>query len=153
MGQNVRKRRNVMKKKSSMIVVGLAIIVGITVFLAGQETCNAKEARIISIHGGAASNIESIRLEPQELLISKGTVVIWNNWAIASEVKVVFGDGKRCQNSTNADTGFGLDAENRYISVRLEGRTASLRFIEKGIYNYVVETGNQIKERGQIIVD
>lgn len=142
-----------MKKKSFMIVVGLAAILGITVFLAGQQMVNAKEARIISIRGGTVGDTQSIRLEPQELLISKGTVVIWNNWAIGSEVKVVFGDGKKCQNSTNADTGFGLDSKNRYVSVILEGRTASLRFIEKGTYKYIVEAGSQIKQRGVIIVN
>jgi len=139
-------------KKSFMVVVGLAVIIGLTVFLAGQETGNAKEARIISITGGAAGNIQSIQVEPQELLISKGTVVVWNNWVLANEVKVVFGDGKKCQNSTNAETGFGLDAKSRYVSVILEGRTASLRFIEKGTYGYIVEAGNTVRQTGEIRV-
>jgi len=135
-----------------MIVVGLAVIIGVTVFLAGQETVDAKETRVISIRGGVVIDTESIRLEPQTLLIPKGTVVVWNNWVIASEVKIVFKEGKQCQNSTNADTGFGLDAKNRYVSVILEGRTASLRFTTKGTYRYFVRAGTAVIKEGEIVV-
>ena len=59
----------------------------------------------------------SIRLEPETISISKGTCVIWLNWAAAAqEMKVVFEDGKKCSSVSEASVGFSLDHENCYIT-------------------------------------
>jgi hypothetical protein len=144
-----------MNKKKLLIALGLVgLVFSIAIFQTTQGTVNAKEARIVSIFGGDTYSLKSIRLEPQYLTISKDTVVIWNNWARAHEVKVIFEEGKKCQDVTDAPTGFKLDFKSCYVTSWIPlGGTSSLRFTEKGVYKYVVETSGSVKGRGEIRVN
>ena len=143
-----------MNKKKLLIAVGLVLVFSIAIFQTNQGTVNAKETRIVRIFGGETYSLKSIRLEPQYLTISKDTVVIWNNWARAHEVKVIFEEGKKCEDVTDAPTGFKLDAANCYVTSWIPlGGTSSLKFTEKGVYKYVVETSGGVKGRGEIRVN
>ena len=100
------------------------------------------------MRGGTAQ----IRLEPETILVSKGTCVIWNNWTGAQEVIVKFEEGKKCDDVTDAPVGFKLDAANCFVTDLIPfGGTSSLRFVEEGSYDYVVEA-LKAKAKGKIIV-
>ena len=107
----------------------------------------------MSIYGGDSFSVKSIRIEPATLQIDKGSVVIWNNWAKASEVKVIFEEGKVCQDVTEAPTGFSMDAKQCYVTTWIPlGGTSSLKFTQTGTYKYKVETTGGISGAGSIIV-
>jgi len=142
-----------MEKKAAAILVGVFFVFCVGVILVNQGTVNASEARIVRIVGGETANINSVRLEPDRLTVSPGSVVIWNNWARAYEVKIIFKEGKICADVTDAESGFKLDAKNCFVTTWIKlGGTTSLRFNEKGTYEYIVETPGGIKGNGTIRV-
>jgi hypothetical protein len=86
-------------------------------------------------------------------MVGKGTVVIWNNWARSTEVKIVFEDGKTCKDVTEAPMGFSMDAKACYVTTWVPlGGTSSLRFVHSGTYKYEVETNGGIKTSGKIVI-
>jgi len=142
-----------MGKKAAAILVGVFFVLCVGVILVNQGTVNASEARIVRIMGGESYSVKAIRLEPQMMTVSPGTVIIWNNWARAYEVKIIFKEGKVCADVTDAESGFKLDAQNCFVTTWIKlGGTTSLRFNEKGTYEYIVETPGGIKGNGTIRV-
>ncbi len=142
-----------MNKKAMTIFMGVLFLFCLSAILVSQGTANASEARIIRIMGGESYNVKGIRLEPEILAVSPGSVVIWNNWARAYEVKIIFEDGKVCDDVSDAETGFKMDSKNCYVTTWIKlGGTTSLRFNEKGTYKYTVETPGGIKGKGEIQV-
>lgn len=112
----------------------------------------AQECRLIRIQGGGTS--AEIYLEPETVRISKGTCVIWSNWVGAKEVSVVFEEGKKCEDMTEAPTGFKMTAENCYVTSWIAlGGTSSLRFTEAGTFNYTASATGDMKAKGVIIVE
>ena len=142
-----------MNKKATAIFMGVFFVFCLGIILLNQGTVNASEARIVRIMGGESYNVKGIRLEPELLSVSPGSVVIWNNWARAYEVKIIFEEGKVCDDVSDAETGFKLDSKNCYVTTWIKlGGTTSLRFNEKGTYKYIVETPGGIKGKGAIQV-
>lgn len=142
-----------MGKKTVVVLMGAFFIFCLGIALVNQGTANAADARIVRIMGGDSYNVKSIRLEPEILSVSPGSVVIWNNWARSYEVKIIFEDGKVCDDVSDAETGFKMDSKNCYVTTWIKlGGTTSLRFNEKGIYKYTVETPGGIKGKGAIRV-
>ena len=142
-----------MDKKAGTILVVAFFVFFVGIILVNQGAVNASEARIVRIVGGETPSIQSIRLEPAHLTISPGSVVIWNNWARTYEVKIIFKEGKVCEDVTDSETGFKMDAKNCFVTTWIkEGRTTSLRFNKHGEYEYIVETPGGIKSSGEIIV-
>ena len=79
---------------------------------------------------------------------------MWVNFA-RDEVKIIFEEGKKCEDVTEAPSGFKLDAQNCYVTdyVKLGG-TSSLKFNQQGTYDYEVKAfGKEATEKGQIIVE
>ena len=133
--------------------MGVLFVFCLSAILVNQETVNASEARIVRIMGGESYNVKGIRLEPEILAVSPGSVVIWNNWARAYEIKIIFEEGKVCDDVSDAETGFKMDSKNCYVTTWIKlGGTTSLRFNEKGTYKYTVETPGGIKGKGEIQV-
>jgi hypothetical protein len=142
-----------MNKKALLIGMGLILVLCIAFIQASQRTAYANEARVIRIYGGSAGNVSSIRIEPKFTTVSPDTVIIWNNWARASEVKVVFEEGKVCQDVTKAPMGFTLNAQHCFVTTWIPlGGTSSLRFMDKGVYKYTIQTTGGVKEAGEIRV-
>jgi plastocyanin len=142
-----------MGKKAIVILMGVFFIFCLGAVLVEQKTANASDARIVRIMGGDSYNVKGIRLEPEIITVSPGSVVIWNNWARAYEVKIIFEEGKVCDDVSDAETGFKLDSKNCYVTTWIKlGGTTSLRFNEKGTYKYIVETPSGIKGKGAIRV-
>lgn len=142
-----------MMKKGVAMFLGLCFVFCLGAIVINQQAVDASEARIVRIMGGATHNVQGIRLEPAILTVTPGSVVIWNNWARATEVKIIFKEGKVCDDVTDAETGFKMDAQNCYVTTWIKlGGTTSLRFNEKGSYKYTVETSSGVKGQGEIQV-
>ena len=149
-----------MKKKKLLIALGVSFLVAMMIGLLGLETVSAQECRLIKING--RTDPTSLRIEPETLFISKGDCVVWFNRLVTDEVMVIFKEGKKCLDVSKSSMGFNLDSESCYVTSWLPfAGTSSLRFMEKGTYEYTVKAkgykdrevneGKQVK--GQIIVE
>ena len=113
------------------------------------------ETRIVRIRGSAG-------VEPLNLIIKPGTVVVWLNQYRISPVEVLFPDKKvtmACQSPVN----FSISKDGTYVSNSIPyGGVASLCFIEPGTFKYIVERArpavevqsdlNPFRFEGQIVV-
>jgi hypothetical protein len=142
-----------MKKKRLLIAVGLSFVFTMVMYLSNYETTFAQECRIVRIIG--LEMHRSVRIEPETLLVSKGDCVVWFNRAEAEDIKVSFADAKKCMSVTNAPVGFSADSAGCYVTnwIPFAG-TSSLRFMEKGFYDYVLEVKGMpgVKIKGAIEV-
>ena len=141
-----------MNKKKLTIAVALAFILAFTFILVDAKAVYADETRLVRIYGGEEIGTKAVRLEPDVVTIKGGGIVIWANWALASKTKVVFEKGKMCSDVTESPMGFTMDAKECYVTWVPFGGTASLKFNERGTYNYFVETGKGVKSSGRIDV-
>ncbi len=116
----------------------------------------AADERLVRLLGGIGPQTDQIRVEPETLMVQEGTVVVWLNWVKGEEVKLTFREGKKCDDATEAASGFGLDAENCYVTSWVPmGGTSSLIFSEKGTYPYEVQQkgkGAKHMRTGKIVV-
>jgi hypothetical protein len=143
-----------MNKKKLMIVMGFIFVFAMLILLSKLGTIFAQECRIIKIHG--RTEHPSIMIEPETIFLSKGDCVVWFNRFTAEDVKVTFEEGKKCLDVTNAPIGFSLNAQSCYVTSWMPFvGTSSLRFIEKGTYDYTVEAKNigGVKAKGRIVVE
>lgn len=116
---------------------------------------SATNAAIVKIYASTDDNGRLI-LDPAKLYVSKNTVVIWMNGMDKEEVQIIFQDGKACQELTLSPTekGFGIDAKSCYVASLISYlSTSSLKFVENGIFEYIVATldGNKAA-KGKIFV-
>ena len=115
---------------------------------------NIKETKIIRIHfmGG---------ISPAELTVKAGTTVVWVNDA-RDQLELKF-EGKQVTLACKSPVHFVIDEDGSFISDRIpQDSVASLCFVEKGEFNYVLRkvssggttgTRENIKEfKGKIIV-
>ncbi len=139
--------------RKKLCTAGVITIIFAVLVLAHWETVNAQDCRIIRIHGMAVH--ESIRVEPETLLVSKGDCVIWFNRAAANEIKIVFEEGKRCASVSDAPMGFSLDHNECFVTSWIPfAGTSSLRFKEAGAYDYAIEaTGGGSGEKGRKVAE
>jgi hypothetical protein len=142
-----------MNKKRLLIAVVVSFVVVMMIGLLSLEIVSAQECRIIKIHG--RTDLSTVLIEPNTIYATKGDCVVWFN-RVAKEIMVKFDEGKRCADVTQAPMGFSLNAQSCYVTSWLPfAGTSSLRFMEKGTYNYVVEAKGQknVEAKGQIIVE
>ena len=144
-----------MKRKNFHNTACLILIVGIFLLLLSPVTALAWE-RLVRIHGDPRppAEIKMIFLEPDSVAIEAGTVVIWYNKSAGKEIKLSFESGKICKDTTESHFGFNLqEATNCFVTDWIPmGATSSLRFMEKGVYEYTVEGPGGIKTKGKIEV-
>jgi plastocyanin len=135
--------------KSTLKIVGLLLLIAACFTMVGQEILEAQDCRLVRVVGRKAP-----LLEPPNIVVSKGTCVIWFN-KTQLEVKIIFEDGKKCQDVTDSPTGFTLDSSNCFVTTWLKyGSTSSLRFNEPGTYEYMVEFSTMPdKSKGKIVVE
>jgi len=133
-------------------VLGLSFLVCMSLLLADSGAVGAQDCRIIRLYG-TAHPMTTINIEPRIVHIEKGDCIIWSNWIREAEVEIVFEDGKKCDDMTDAATGFKLDAYNCYITSFVAlGGTSSLRFNEAGSFYYEVKGGGGVREIGKVVV-
>jgi len=124
-------------KKIIMVFVCLTLCV----ICSAQAQTDEKVDSEKKIKGHTVIRINKmIGLDPKLVMIKSGTTVIWMNHS-ESLAKIKF-RGKEvtiaCKNPTN----FVVDEEGSFLSRRIaQGAVASLCFIEKGTYNYVLSRG------------
>ena len=147
-------------QKRVLVVTALFFVLSTMLVLVDHQPIDAEESQLIRIFGGISTGAgelkKPIRLEPPTMTISKGGVVVWLNWARSVEcVQVSFEDGKKCDDVTDAPTGFEMTSGCYVTSWITFGGTSSLRFNEPGTYVYTVmaKTGGEVrKETGKILV-
>jgi hypothetical protein len=139
-------------RKHAVLAIGVALLCAMAV-LCTVEIGDAQECRIVRVYGHAAQAEPGLRLEPQTIMVNKDTCVIWVNLSKAAEVKVIFEDGKKCADATDAPSAFTM-VETCYVTSWVpHGATSSLTFKEPGTYNYEVEwKEGKTKENGRIVV-
>lgn len=144
------------RKEGRLIGIGMALIMATTLLFINTPEANAQEIRNIRILGGVAGNLKELRVEPETLLVRKGTVVVWVNWARGAEVKVIFEEGKVCNDVTKGQTGFKLNNKNCFVTSWVSmGGTSSLQFNEVGTFKYMVEPSGAsagVSTRGEVVV-
>ena len=147
-------------KKRVVIVIALFVL-STALVLIDRAPVDAQEQQLVRILGGIATGASElnkpINIEPPTLTVSEGGVVTWLNWSRNSEcVQVIFEDGKSCDDSSDAPSGFSMQTDGCYVTSWITfGGTSSLHFTEPGTFTYTVEakTGGQIrKTTGKILV-
>jgi plastocyanin len=142
-----------MNKNRIVVAALVTLAFALTIFVGSQAPTNAQSCRIIRLYGETEPTAPEVRIEPSTLLVTKGACVIWSNWIKAQEIKIIFEDGKTCEDVTDAATGFKLDAETCYVaSFVSQGGTSSLRFTEEGTFKYKVTADAKVTAEGQIVV-
>lgn len=131
----------------------LGVVLMVIISIGSLVDVRAQECRVIRITGMETHN--SIGVEPERMLISKGDCVVWFNRAAATNVKIIFEEGKACAAATEAPVQFHMDDYHQcFVTswVPFAG-TSSLSFKEKGTYKYVVEMASggpeTLAEKGQ----
>jgi hypothetical protein len=123
-------------------------------FVPGQDQALADEARIVRIFAESISG-EALRIEPNDIWVIPGTVIIWNNWA-NSEISIKFKNGKKCSEATEAAIGFKYDLEGKCVVTEQYipfGGTVSMLFEKTGTYPYeVVAQPGKITAKGTVTV-
>ena len=138
-----------------LVAIGLVSIFAMWPVFTDQQVINAQECRIVRIYGGAGEDIKEIRLEPERMIASKGTCVIWVNWVRDDEVKIVFDEGQKCDDMTDAPIWFKPEhVKGCYLTSWVPlGGTSSLRFNQAGTFDFTVETSGGRKVIGSIVVE
>lgn len=133
----------------------LILSVMVVTLLAATGPTFAEDAQVVLIFKAKGDNTE-LRLNPPDLYIKKGTIVIWMNSVMGEEVQVVFRDGKTCKDVSFSpvEKGFSLDAKSCYVTSFIPyASTSSLQFTDTGSFDYAISnmTG-KINGKGKIIV-
>jgi plastocyanin len=159
-----------MDKRHLLGGIGVTVILIMTVFLFSPQPINAvEECKIVKLSGhGLVRPQMYVRIEPEKLVISKGTCVVWVNFVAADEITVSFREGKKCLSAVSplkkAKTpgeaaiykGWKLDeAKDCFVtSFITEGQTSSLIFSQPGTYKYEVQVaGKGQPVTGQLVVE
>ena len=141
-----------MMKNSSwwkFVLVALAVL-----FLVAPNQLLAADASVIKIYKSSKEEGKMV-LDPPELYITSGTVVIWMNGFEGTELEVSFADGKACQDVTvsPAQWGFKMSKTCFVMSYIPYAATSSLKFTQAGTFKYTVTTmDGKTKTTGKIIV-
>jgi plastocyanin len=123
-----------MKTNKLLIGIGTVSIFALVIFLGNPLTIEAAEkCAIVTIQSRAG-------ISPETLRVKKGDCVVWINWTNTDDVKIIFKEGKKCQDMTKSPVGFRMDWNSCYVTDYLDlGRTSSLLFDQAGTFKYEVE--------------
>jgi hypothetical protein len=136
------------------------ILIGI-MFLVSQGAVLAQgipiAERMINIKGNWDKCEAKTQIDPDELMVDRGTTVTWINES-QSEVKIKFGKGTNCEEVNPKAMGWRLnrnvDPNKCFVtreSIRSGGGTMSILFSETVQYGYEVEyVGKDRREAGTI---
>ena len=125
------------------VMKALAVCVCLTLFAvcSAQAQTAGKVASEKKVEGHQVIQLNKIEgLDPKLALVKAGTTVIWfNHTDSMSEIQFT---GKAVTLACKSPTHFVVDEEGSFVSDRIPpSAVASLCFIEKGTYNYVLHRG------------
>ena len=130
-------------------------VVTLTVFMV-VPAAMSDGMSIVGIHGDASSYSDwKGDIIPVMSKVSPGSTVTWVNWVRGGQIKVLFKDGKKCKNVTADPQGYSLDSKTESYSTDYlpGGQKISLKFMEKGTYDFEVYAQGKIRPvKGQIVV-
>ena len=141
-----------MVKNSSwlkLVLVALAIL-----FLSAPSQLFAADASVIKVYNSTKDPAKMV-LDPPDLFVTNGTVVIWMNGFEGAELEVSFEEGKACQDVTVSPVqwGFKMSKTCYVMSYIPYAATSSLKFTQAGTFKYTVKTmDGKATASGQIIV-
>ena len=139
-------------KRNCLIIGGLISLFALSFILGNTNATSAADVRIVRLNMVTAEASKQLYVEPDTLWIKVGTVVVWVNQGPTEELKVVFEDGTRCQDVTDAGSSFAM-SDTCYVTSWVPiGGTSSLKFDEAGDFDYVVESATGTKSKGEITV-
>jgi plastocyanin len=123
-----------MKRNKLLLTAAGAILITMTIFVGNSlafETAKQCAIAFIKSHEG---------ISPETLHIKKGDCVAWINRTHIEDIKIIFKEGKRCQNMMGSAVGFKKDWKDSCVTDYLSpGRASSLLFDQAGTFNYEVE--------------
>ena len=128
-------KRNRLSVVITGIVCALVIggLLGNTSILMAADKDTGKRCQIVRLLSNAG-------IDPPVLKINKGDCVVWLNQSWGWDFKIVFKEGKKCQDMTKAPVGFKMNWKSCYVTDYLDyGRTASLLFDQPGTFDYQIE--------------
>ena len=144
-----------MNKSRLLVVIRFIFFFTTIIYLSNLRIISAQECRLVKFRG--IIGYPSLTIEPSTIFLSQGDCVVWFNAVSAGKVKVSIADGKKCALATTAARGFVLDKPTSCYVTSWIGYTGttSLRFMEKGTYNYVVESNSTpvLKVEGWVEVE
>lgn len=132
----------------------IALVALMILFLAAPTQLLAADASVVKVYGSSKDTGKMV-LDPPDLFITSGTVVIWMNGFEGSELEVSFDEGKACQDVTvsPAQWGFKMSKTCYVMSYIPYAATSSLKFTQAGEFKYTVKTmDGKTKAKGKIIV-
>lgn len=141
---------------SKMALISKIILCATVIaFMAAPSLSVASDAQVILIFKAKGDNTE-LRLNPPDLYVKKGTIVVWMNSIADEEVQVVFRDGKACKDVSFSpvEKGFSLDSKSCYVTSFIPyASTSSLQFMETGTFDYAISNlSGKVNGKGKIIV-
>jgi len=159
-----------MNKRHLLGGIGVMVILIMAIFLSSPAPINAvEECRIVKLSGHGLVRPEMfVRIEPDTLVISKETCVVWINFVAADEVTVSFKEGKKCLDAVSPLKKAKTPEEAAFYkawkmdkvkdcfvtSFVTQGQTQSLVFSQPGTYKYEVQVaGKGQPVTGQIVVE
>ena len=119
--------------------------------LSPQDIQQNQEVEIIKIRDVGYEG--ALRIEPSQVTIPVGMVIVWVNMTRQAEPRIEFDEGMKCELSTEASGDFRLDERQCFITDYVQvGGSSSLKFIGPGVFNYRVVNKTGQKGKGAIIV-
>ncbi len=144
-----------MKRTRLLWVVGIVLSITIGLLPATLGTSFATSASLIRVYTGAGDKA-TLELDPPALYVQSGSVVIWVNGVMNQEIKVVFKDGKACQDVSISPSfkGFQLDSKSCFVTTFMPyASTSSLQFTDVGTFEYdIVTEDGKMSTKGQVVV-
>jgi hypothetical protein len=125
------------KRLLRMVIVGVAMLTmvvlsGYPMTIGAAEKSEA-QCTVIDVQSKAG-------LSRPMLHVKKGDCVVWLNRSRGEDFRIVFKEGKKCQDMTESPVGFRMDWKSCYVTDYLDfGRTSSLVFSQAGTFKYEIE--------------
>jgi plastocyanin len=134
-----------MKRKSVMVIM---IVVMLFLFLTGVTPSAQEEAEEIELITKTVFIKPYEVLQPPSITSKQGTTIIWVNDS-KFPVKIHFID-KKIALACGSPSNFSIGEDGTYETARTpRGGTASLCFLEKGKYDYIVTSSRTLMLEGK----
>ena len=134
-----------MKRKRVMVIITVVISF---LFLTGVTPSAQEEAEEIELITKTVFIKPYEVLQPSSLTSKQGTTIIWVNNS-KFPVKILFVD-KKIALACGSPSNFSIGKDGTYETARIpRGGTASLCFLEKGKYDYIVTSSRTLMLEGK----